>query len=391
MPQTSLDPVAEAARLAQAFRQGAAERDTDGSTPIAERELIRKSGLLALSIPRELGGHGGSWPALLRVVREIATADGSLAHLFGYHHLGVITAHLMGTPEQRDRWYSETLRQDLFWGNSLNPLDPRTRLVRTGDSTFRLDGEKSFCTGAADSDVLVVSATEPGEARLRVAVIPTSRAGVEVRDDWDNMGQRSTDSGSVAYHGVVVHEHELLGPPGPGGSVWATLRTCVTQSILSAIFLGVSQGALSEARAYTLGLERPFANSTAARPTEDPYVLEAYGEMHVQLSAAEGLFERAADALQTAWEREYELSDEERGACAVAVSMAKVAAGRAALDVTSRVFEVMGSRATSARYRFDRFWRNVRTLTLHDPLDYKVREVGDWALNGRFPTPSLYS
>jgi alkylation response protein AidB-like acyl-CoA dehydrogenase len=61
------------------------------------------------------------------------------------------------------------------------------------------------------------------------------------------------------------------------------------------------------------------------------------------------------------------------------------------LDVTSKVFEVMGARATSARYRFDRFWRNARTLTLHDPLDYKVREVGDYALNGRFPTPSFYS
>jgi alkylation response protein AidB-like acyl-CoA dehydrogenase len=59
--------------------------------------------------------------------------------------------------------------------------------------------------------------------------------------------------------------------------------------------------------------------------------------------------------------------------------------------VTSRVFEVMGARATSARHRFDRFWRNARTLTLHDPLDYKVREIGDWVVNGRYPTPSFYS
>ena len=33
----------------------------------------------------------------------------------------------------------------------------------------------------------------------------------------------------------------------------------------------------------------------------------------------------------------------------------------------------------------------IATLTLHDPLDYKVREVGDWALNGRYPTPGFYS
>jgi alkylation response protein AidB-like acyl-CoA dehydrogenase len=55
------------------------------------------------------------------------------------------------------------------------------------------------------------------------------------------------------------------------------------------------------------------------------------------------------------------------------------------------VFEVMGSRATAANYRFDRFWRKVRTLTLHDPLDYKVGEVGEFALNAHFLTPSFYS
>ncbi len=85
------------------------------------------------------------------------------------------------------------------------------------------------------------------------------------------------------------------------------------------------------------------------------------------------------------------LGDEERGACAAVVSMGKVAAAHIALDVTSRVFEVMGARSTSERYRFDRFWRNVRTLTLHDPLDYKVRGVGEWVLNDRPLTPNFYS
>src|ERR1051325_6053448 len=166
MAQTFIDPLMEAAGLAETFRQGAAERDTDGTTPKAERDLMRASGLLNMSVPTEYGGAGADWPTLLRAVREISTADGSLGHLFGYHHLGVITVHVIGTPEQRDRWYAETVRRGLFWGNSLNPLDTRTTLLAVGDGTFRLDGEKSFCTGAADSDVLVVSAIEPGESRL---------------------------------------------------------------------------------------------------------------------------------------------------------------------------------------------------------------------------------
>jgi alkylation response protein AidB-like acyl-CoA dehydrogenase len=51
----------------------------------------------------------------------------------------------------------------------------------------------------------------------------------------------------------------------------------------------------------------------------------------------------------------------------------------------------MGARATASHYRFDRFWRNVRTHTLHDPVFYKAREIGDFALNGHIPGVSLYS
>ena len=111
------------------LREDAAARDLAAGTPKHQRELIRASGLLELSIPTSLGGLGGTWPTLLRAVREIATADASLAHLFAYHHLALITPHLIGTPEQRDHWYSETVRRGLFWGNSLNPLDPRTSLT----------------------------------------------------------------------------------------------------------------------------------------------------------------------------------------------------------------------------------------------------------------------
>lgn len=391
MTDVATDPLSEALRLASEFRQDAAARDLAAGTPKAQRDRIRSSDLLKLMIPATSGGTGATWPDLLRVVREIAAADGSLAHLYGYHHLNLVTPHLIGTPAQRERWYTVTAQNNLFWGNSLNPLDPRTTLTRMGDGSFRLNGEKSFCTGAQDSDLLLVSATEPGQRRLEVAVLPTRRDGITVHDDWDNMGQRQTDSGSISYRDVVVNEDELLGPPGVGGSVWAGLRPCVTQSILSNIFVGIARGAFDEARQYTRALERPFAGSAASRPAEDPYILERYGEMQVQLKSAECLLDVAGQALQGAWQRQEALTPEERGECAVAVATAKVAAGRCALSVTSAVFEVMGARATAGRYRFDRFWRNVRTLTLHDPLDYKVREVGDWVVNDRFPAPSFYS
>jgi alkylation response protein AidB-like acyl-CoA dehydrogenase len=76
---------------------------------------------------------------------------------------------------------------------------------------------------------------------------------------------------------------------------------------------------------------------------------------------------------------------------ALLIAEARVAAARAALEITSQVFEAMGARATASRYGFDRFWRNVRVHSLHDPLDHKVRDIGHWLLSGVPPTPSLYS
>ncbi|MBA4004267.1 MAG: monooxygenase, partial [Delftia sp.] len=76
---------------------------------------------------------------------------------------------------------------------------------------------------------------------------------------------------------------------------------------------------------------------------------------------------------------------------AVAVTAAKIATTRSGLDLSSRIFEATGARATHAALRFDRFWRNLRTQTLHDPLHYKLQELGDWVLNGTHPQPSFYS
>jgi hypothetical protein len=55
------------------------------------------------------------------------------------------------------------------------------------------------------------------------------------------------------------------------------------------------------------------------------------------------------------------------------------------------MFDVMGARATSGVARLDRYWRNVRTHTLHDPVDYKLKDLGNWALNEVLPVPSFYA
>jgi alkylation response protein AidB-like acyl-CoA dehydrogenase len=324
------------------------------------------------------------------VVQIIAAADASLAQVYGFQHVLLATCQLFGAPEQARRLLEATAAQRWFWGNTLNPLDRRLALVTTPAGRV-LRGDKSFSTGSLDSDMLIISALEDGTGKLIVAAIPTSRPGIELHDDWHNMGQRQTDSGSTRFHDVVVHDDEILATPGPLGSTFATLRPCIPQLVFTHIYLGIADAALAAAKDYVRTRTRPWFSTKHESNTQDPYVLAHFGEMAAALAGAQAVTDRAGEALDRAWQRGDALTVDERGALAVEVATAKLLATRTVLDVTTQMFEVTGAGATSSTWGFDRFWRNARTLTLHDRLDYKVHDLGQWFLNDQWPTPSFYS
>jgi len=377
------------ASLKRAVAETAVERDRAGGTAKRERDLIRQSGLLGLAVPPAFGGIGASWPVILNAVRELAQVDSSLAHLFAFQHLMVASVLFYANPAQRESLLTATAAGPLFWGNALNPQDRRTTLTRQGDG-WRLNGTKSFCSGATDSNLLLVSADDP-DGKVRVLALPTGRDGIAVLNDWDNMGQRQTDSGTVTFTDVEVAPSEILGPPGPFGDTFSSLRSCVAQAILGSIYLGITQGALAGAKDFTLTQSRPWRTSGVASTADDPYILKHYGEFHVALAGVEALAERAFNRLQAAWLEDKALSAASRGEAAITIATFKAAAARTGLDITSRIFEVTGARATASRHGFDRFWRNLRTHTLHDPVDYKLKELGALVLTDTYPEPSFYS
>ena len=391
LQDAALSPLQTARELASEFAHSAVERDERGGTPIAQRDALRASGLLALSIPVQFGGLGASWSETFEVVREFARVDSSIAHVFGFHHLMLATVRLFARPEQWQPWFELTARKNWFWGNALNPLDTRTT-VRNFAGWREFSGKKSFCSGASDSQMLIASAVdESAGGKLLIAAIPSSRTGITLHDDWDNMGQRQTDSGSAHFDAVRVERHELLLEPGPLSSPFAALRPLIAQLLFANLFVGVAEGALDEARRFTREQSRPWFRSPAASASEDPYILRHYGEFYAGLEASRALVERAAERLDHAWLKGEALPAQERAELAVAVGAAKVVSSRNGLDLCSRLFEVSGARATHAALGLDRFWRNLRTQTLHDPLDYRLHELGDWLLNARAPTPSFYS
>lgn len=133
--------------LVHSFAASVVERDERGGTPKKERDALRKSGLLTLSIPTQYGGLGASWIETLDTVREFARIDSSIAHVYGFHHLLLATVRLFARPDQWEPWFTQTARHEWFWGNALNPLDTRT-IVRKFDNWYDFSGKKSFCSGA---------------------------------------------------------------------------------------------------------------------------------------------------------------------------------------------------------------------------------------------------
>nr|WP_124419642.1 acyl-CoA dehydrogenase family protein [Pseudomonas sp. R2-60-08W] len=391
-PQSVLPSALQTAKLLAAeFAVSAVERDERGGTPKAERDALRHSGLLALSIPRQYGGLGARWSETLGIVREFAKVDSSIAHVFGFHHLMLATVRLFARPDQWQPWFEQTARKNWFWGNALNPLDTRT-VVKDFGGWREFSGKKSFCSGANDSEMLIASAVdESAGGKLLIAAIPSGRSGITLHNDWNTIGQRQTDSGSASFERVRVEESELLLEPGPLSTPFACLRPLIAQLTFTHMFLGIAEGAFEEARHYTLTETRAWHKSMAEDVRQDPYVLHHYGDFWVALQGVRLLVERAAELFDQAWAKGQSLSEQERGQLAIAIATAKVAATRQGLDLCTRLFDVTGARSTHASLRLDRHWRNLRTQTLHDPLDYKLHELGDWALNQALPIPTFYS
>lgn len=387
-----IDWLSVAEQVATHLRETAVARERAAAPPRAEIARLRGAGLLTLLNPREAGGGGGTFTDAFRVIRVLARADTSIAQILSYHYLLSHSALWRADAEQRNRLVRQSVAQKWFWGGASNPRDAFTVLTADGDG-FRLNGRKTFASNASLADRITLRAAF-GEAIVLIA-LPGASEGIVHGNDWDAFGQRLTESGSIEFRNVRVDREDVLGtfPPNPSEPLPAltTLVVPIHQLLFVNFYLGTAEGALAAANQYVREHGRPWQTSGVERASEDPYILELYGTLYSDLQASIALAESAATEIEAAIGCGAALTPEQRTSAAAAVYAAKVNSTRVALDVTSRIFDLMGARATSASYGFDRFWRNIRTHTLHDPVAYKAREVGNFALNGRITSDPLYT
>ncbi|AJP05065.1 monooxygenase [Streptomyces cyaneogriseus subsp. noncyanogenus] len=384
--------IARAAEVAALLASDAAARDKAAATPHAEVRLLKESGLVTLLGPVEHGGAGQNWTTAYRVVREVAKADGSIGQLLGYHYLWNWAARLVGTREQWEQVEAEAARNQWFFGGAVNPRDDDV-VVRDEGDTLTFTGRKSFSTGSKVSDVTVLEGVLEGTDDHVFAIVPSDSEGLTFHDDWDNIGQRLTESGGVTLDAVRV--------PWPAAAgyvdkrfrprVYNTLNVPTIQLVFVNFYLGIAAGALETAAAYTRTRTRPWLHGGYERAVDEPYVVDTYGDLTAKLWAVEALADVVAAEGQKLHDDPDAVTERARGEFEIRVAAVKARATDVALEVTSRIFEVTGARATASAEGLDRFWRNVRTHTLHDPVAYKRREVGRHVLTGELPEPTWYS
>ena len=380
----------EAQALAARLAETAVDRDRAGALPFAEVDWLRQSGLLKLLVSEAAGGFGGAWSEGIAATRIVAAADASIAHLLGYHYLNYLSAVLGATMAQKTAIDHGIIAEDWFLGDSVNPLDPGLSVVREGDG-IRLDGRRSFATGAAVADRILLT-FRVGE-RGAITLLPRDRQGVRPNDDWDNLGQRLSASGSLSFDNVIVAVDEVLGPglDVPAPDPVPSPMSAMIQTTLSVIQLGIAEGALAAGAAYTRDHRRAWFKSGVSRAVDDPLVAAPYGLLSARIAAAGALADATARALDRALDKGTTLTAQERGETAIQAFQLKIVTGEVALETTSKIYELMGARASANRFGFDRFWRDARTITLHDPAAYKALETGRFVLTGELPEPTTYS
>ncbi|MCE0916936.1 acyl-CoA dehydrogenase family protein [Pseudomonas sp. NMI760_13] len=360
----------------------AADPGNNRPLPRRQAELLSSSGLTAIGVPTQFGGLGASVATIVETVRLISTADGGVGQLLQIHNV-MLRGVLGGYPDEvRDRVLADVLAGKRL-GNALaevggkNKFALKTRVERRADGKLVLNGSKFYSTGAYLAEwISLTAASEDGGAGV---LLHRDTPGLTLVDDWDAFGQQHSVSGTVKFDEIVLDERFVTLRSGP------MKRTGLTfpQILHAAIDSGIAAGALQAAVDYLREHARAWVESGVERASDEPHIIRQVGEYAVALRGAESVLREAARVFD-AHERDpadKALEDE----LILSVATARAHADGAALKIASDLFSLLGASASLSKWNLDRFWRDARVHTTHDPIRWRLHNVGNYYLNGVDP------
>ncbi len=257
-----------------------------------------------------------------------------------------------------------------------------------------LDGQKGFCSGTRGSQMMTLSAHDPATGKPIFAVVPTTREGITVHDDWDPVGQRQTDSGKACRsRWSVVELHEVLHKARH--AVRELLRTLISlqKKPDQPVRRHRAPGVLKKRAAYVTQHGRPWISSGVDRRwTDDPYLIQRFGEMRSRRRWAPKrcLYAPPSDARRCLAARRAALRPKNAahvGACHL--GRRRIVSRIRRRSTSRNLFDACGARATHVPPAQEKFWRNDRVHTVRSCSITAFARPAN--LRGTLPEVSLYT
>ncbi|TGD84026.1 acyl-CoA dehydrogenase [Mycolicibacterium sp. CH28] len=382
--------------LAQ-IRAGVKDRDINDENPFDQVIALKQAGFGALRLPADLGGSNFTVRQLFSAVIDVAATDPVVAHIFRTH-FWFVEERLRTLSEPRSRAWLAKVAEGKIVGNAFSEkgtnavgsLVFNTRLLPVPGG-YRLNGEKYYSTGTLFADYLTVTATTDHDS-VATVIVPTNREGVRLIDDWDGFGQRRTGTGTTIFTSVDVAPDEVLTDTPYDAEPVPTVQYASLQLYIHAVVAGVLQTIVDDGVELLRSRTRSFSHALTESPADDPLYQRQLGELASTAYIARAVVLDAASAIDAATDSAHPTipgapdPDLATGA-QLKVAKVKVHLDDVALEAATRLLELGGASAASRQRNLDRHWRNVRTITLHNPVGYKARVIGQSLLHGT-PIPA---
>lgn len=379
------------------FAAGAARRDTERVLVFDETRRLKQLGFVSLRL------DGPDRPALplaefFAVVRDLASADPNIAHVFRNHFFAVET-HRRTPDAPFSARVLDLARKGAMFGVAFSEVSkdpaggqgylPSARLEADGDG-FRISGTKIYSTGNIYADHLFSSAID-ADGTPHQFFIPTSAEGVVLDDDWDGFGQKLTGSGKTVFDNVRIERGDLYTLPKRGEDEPFLYGFTFHQVYLTTAISGITDRILRDAVEVVQNRKRNYYHALHEHPAQEPELQAVIGRIAAYRAAIQSVTDRAVAALDRAWAG---ASGPDAGALSIAASIAaaeaKVVTDETAATLASLLIDVSSGSGVSLSRALDRHWRNIKVISSHNPRVYKERVLGDHYLNGTAPPTGAF-
>jgi alkylation response protein AidB-like acyl-CoA dehydrogenase len=335
-------------------------------------ELISKLGglgLMGIPFPEDQGGGGADTLAYTMAIEELARIDSSVAITVAAHtSLGTMPIHLWGTDEQKSEWMPALCAGEKLASFGLTEPEAGSDAGNTSTTATLTDGEwvingaKQFITNSGTDisgcvTITAVTGRSNGEGggaerkEISNIIVPNGTPGYEQGEPYRKMGWNASDTRPLSFDDCRVPESNLLGRRGDGFKQFMQILDGGRIGV-SAMGVGLAQGALDEALAYAKE-RRAFGQPISRFQT----IQAKIADLSAQIEAARLLTYRAA-------------IQKDRGEpFTLTAAQAKLITGRLAVRATEEAVQIHGGYGYIEEYPVCRFYRDAKVLTIGEGTD----------------------